>query len=208
MGNVAPFTMQEIYAANSCGMTRGEWVAEQRRKRGAIDVPARFRGVSVDVGHYVDAVLGGGGLYLFGSFGTGKTATAYAVASGVSAAGKRVEVSTFGQLLEAVRSARSYGSPDTERQAFERYCTPFMLMLDDLGKERPTSANIADLWRVVDERSKRALPIVATSNYSLNALEARLTEGDATTAGAIASRLREMCAQIPMLGADMRAAVA
>ena len=136
-------------------------------------------------------------LYIHGTQGTGKTHLAMAIARLIIAKGKTVEVQIVPHLLEALRSRKA-----EDRHITARFGWCDLLVLDDLGKESPTPYACERLFDIVNDRYNAKLPIIATSNYDLNALSKRLSEGD--TGRSIASRLREMCQRIHMDGADRR----
>lgn len=136
-------------------------------------------------------------LYIHGTQGTGKTHLAMAIARILITKGRTVEVQIVPHLLEALRSRKA-----EDRVSTARFATCDLLVLDDLGKESPTPYACERLFDIVNDRYNTDLPIIVTSNYDLNAIAKRLSEGD--TGRSIASRLREMCQRIHMDGADRR----
>lgn len=80
-----------------------------------------------------------------------------------------------------------------------------LLVLDDLGQERPTEWSVSRLMDLVGHRHERQLPTIFTSQYPLRGIEARLAEGgNAEQAKAIASRLMGVCRAIRLDGQDRR----
>jgi len=71
-----------------------------------------------------------------------------------------------------------------------------VLVLDDVGKERPTERSLSALFDVIDTRTNHKLPVILTSNYNGDKLQARFAERDAETAAAIVRRIREFCTPI------------
>jgi DNA replication protein DnaC len=74
------------------------------------------------------------------------------------------------------------------------------LVLDDLGKEKPSEWAEEKLYEIVNARYVRSLPIIITTNVGLKAVEARYPwNGEA-----IVSRLFEMCRGAQLGGEDYR----
>jgi DNA replication protein DnaC len=71
-----------------------------------------------------------------------------------------------------------------------------LVVLDDVGKERPTERGISALFDVIDTRTSHGLPLIITSNYNGAKLLERLSERDAETAAAIIRRIREFCVNV------------
>jgi len=146
----------------------------------------------------------GEGLYLSGGFGTGKTHLAAAVCHEVIRQGYQPIFGTMITLLERIKATYS-GVEETERQIIDRYINCDLLIVDDLGKERPTSWALEKLYEIINARYEDCRPVVITSNYDIKRLEERLAVGDnAETAGAIASRLYEICRGVPLTWGDVR----
>jgi DNA replication protein DnaC len=67
-------------------------------------------------------------------------------------------------------------------------CIPRVLVLDDLGVERPTDYAIDQIGEVIMARYDKQLPVIVTSNLSLGELAS-----DSLSLDRISSRLVEMC---------------
>lgn len=128
------------------------------------------------------------GLAMQGEPGTGKTSAFWALARELELAG--VAPITIGSvelgrvLAEAARDVREV--------AWLYRCR--VLMIDDLGKERPTPAASSLLWEILDRRHSHGLPIIITTNFSGASIEARFC--DEHLGGAIRRRLNELCAPV------------
>ena len=81
-----------------------------------------------------------------------------------------------------------------------------LLILDDVGKERVTEWRLEKLFEILNNRYENNLPIVFTSNYSLEVLPQKLSisKNNTDVAESIVSRIYEMCRGIPMNGLDYR----
>jgi DNA replication protein DnaC len=106
------------------------------------------------------------------------------------------------------RIKRTYSHDDSydESAVLEVYKSVKLLIIDDIGKERPTEWTLSTLYAIIDGRYDRAMPLIVTTNYGAKDLVKRLTPagGDETTADAIVDRLVEMCESIVMGGPSWR----
>ena len=94
---------------------------------------------------------------------------------------------------------------DQEEEAFQRASRCSLLVLDDIGKGKPTEWAIERLFRLVDDRYNGARPTIFTSQYDLGELGERCTvNGDAETADAMVSRIFETCKGVTFDGPDLR----
>ncbi len=173
--------------------------------RPSVEVPERFAQAvgEVNAEAMAGAIEAGCGIYLHGPNGTGKTTAAYAVAGTLSAKGWRVEVTTVSRIQSEL--ADTWCTSETQEALFRRLARCDLLVIDDLGKERPTESMCSLLFRVVNDRYEREGALMVTSNYERSLIAGRLMQGcDESTARSIASRLVEMTAPIEMGGNDRR----
>lgn len=131
-----------------------------------------------------------GGLYICGEFGTGKTWLAAAVGNAVARQCKRVLFGTFSGITEKLIAAQRYGTFAVEWELYAAKAD--LLIIDDIGKEKPTEWKLQTLFKLTDERGASELPTIFTSNYGLAGLCERISpdNDDGVTAGAIRDRLR------------------
>lgn len=136
-------------------------------------------------------------LYLQGLAGRGKTHAAVGVLKSFIA--DRVKPARFwvvSDLLGALRRASGDFREEDELDSLFRY---EMLVLDDLGAQRPTDFGLEMLTRIIDRWYRSAKPgLLITSNKGLHAL------GEALNDGRVPSRLAEMCTIIELGGKDRR----
>jgi len=145
----------------------------------------------------------GRGLYIYGPVGSGKTYEASALAARFVEAGYGVVMTGTLGMLDAVYA--SYRSSPERSAGLSRYASCDVLVLDDLGKEGASGWAATTLYQIVDARYNALLPVIVTSQYPPHAIERRLARGgEAETAAAIASRLAEMCAPVPLARRDRR----
>lgn len=145
----------------------------------------------------------GEGLYLSGGFGTGKTHLAAAICHEVIKQGYQPVFGTMVTLLEKIKATYN-GAEEAEWQIIDRYIRSDLLIIDDLGKERPTGWALERLYGIINARYEDCRPIVITANYGISQIEKRLAGDNAETAGAITSRLYEMCRGVPLTWGDVR----
>jgi DNA replication protein DnaC len=128
------------------------------------------------------------GLLFTGGVGSGKTFLAGAVANALLAGGARVSFIVVPDLLDMLRA--SYDAPRDQGWAAQGLWdaareTP-LLILDDLGAHNYTEWTLNRLYSLVNYRFNHLLPLVVTTNISLEDMQGYL--GERTT-----SRLIQMC---------------
>jgi DNA replication protein DnaC len=139
----------------------------------------------------------GRGLYLCGDVGTGKTHLAVAVMNELISR-KRVPslFVTVPELLDNLRGA--YNDPGRNLDEWmDAVKNADLLLLDDLGSERPTEWVQERVFVIVNHRYREALPTIFTSNIGPKDLAAQLGERTA-------SRIISMCDWISLEGDDYR----
>lgn len=148
----------------------------------------------------------GDGLIFVGSYGTGKTHLAAAICHQLI---KQEYQPIFGTMITLLGNIKTtYNSDDkeeTEEQVIQTYTNCDLLIVDDLGKERPTDWALEKLYYIINTRYEKCLPIVITTNYDIDKLIKRLTVKDnIETAQAIVSRIYEICVGVDMIWEDYR----
>ncbi len=114
----------------------------------------------------------GKGLYLSGSFGSGKT---YLVAALFNELAKKNISSALVYYPELLRSLKSSFGSDYEEK-FDFIKTVPLLLLDDIGAENTTSWSRDEvLGPILQYRMEEELPTFFTSNLTLSELEASLS---------------------------------
>jgi DNA replication protein DnaC len=139
----------------------------------------------------------GRGLYFCGDVGTGKTHLAVAVMNELITR-KRVPslFVTVPELLDNIRG--TYNDPGRNLDEWmDAVKNADLLLLDDLGSERPTEWVQERLIVIVNHRYREALPTIFTSNIGPKDLAAQLGERTA-------SRIISMCDWISLEGDDYR----
>lgn len=150
----------------------------------------------------VSRLLDGGGVWIHGPVGTGKTTLASAAARIIVESGRSLRIASMGRILDEIKAGFA---DDTD--PLPTYAGVPMLMLDDLGKESPTDFALERLFALVDQRYSRMLPTLVTTQYAPQVLGHRLSKnGELDTAIAVVSRLRQNALMIELKGPDKRMA--
>lgn len=164
-----------------------------------------FEGARAFAKAFIEDKNDGTGLLLIGGVGSGKSHLAAAVVNAVLdyipipdseaedaynlgyPVGARLYgvrfVPTVG-LLEEIRA--SYDNDENTQELMQQYKTAKLLVLDDLGAERPTEWVRERLFDIIDYRYNECLPVVITSNANIPELRQHL--GDR-----LCDRIRSMC---------------
>lgn len=133
-------------------------------------------------------------IYIHGGVGTGKTHIAYALAKKHDEVTQWTRFWNVTELLYEIR--RDFNREDGKKAD---YLLDFsgLLILDDIGAEKPTEFVAETLYMIVNNRYNNLWPTIFTSNLSLADLAERI--GDRT-----ASRIAEMCQVFNLAGVDRR----
>ena len=191
-------------------------INRQSSRRIGSGIPRRFRGVSFDrkpicdldpmvlrqVRDFITDIERnldrGRGFWFYGDVGTGKTSLAMLVSSAAIEAGRSVAIYSVPQLLADIKATYEEGAGSSYLELFRRLSQVDVLHLDDLGAEKRTEWVLEQLYAIVNERWQDERSIVVTTNLK-DREQLRQQLGERTV-----SRLSEMCAAIPVFGADRR----
>lgn len=141
------------------------------------------------------------GLNLVGSYGTGKTHLAAAITLYLIKE-KRIGVKfgTVTTLLSQIRNTFEQQSKETEREVISKLINARLLVLDDLGKEKPTEWVEQTVYEIINARYENNKPIIVTTNISFKDLN-RLYGKNGP---AIFDRLAEMTKVVKLDGPSWR----
>ncbi|HSL93699.1 MAG TPA: ATP-binding protein [Bacillota bacterium] len=138
------------------------------------------------------------GLFISGGVGLGKTFLLSAICNSLIEGGVPTLYTVFSDLISDIK--RSFGADErgmTESALMEAARGVRVLILDDLGAEQVTEFVQSRLFDIVNYRRNHDLPLVASSNLSIN-------EIGSMYGLRISSRLTEMCNPISLYGNDIR----
>ena len=145
------------------------------------------------------------GVILIGNNGVGKTHLACSIANELLKNGIPIIYGTLINLLAEIRNSYNEENEINEMDIIKLYKNINLLIVDDLGKEKPSEWGLEKLFTIINSRYENNLPVIITTNYSPNALIDRLNLGGETeTAKSIISRLYEMCYLVKIDDIDHR----
>lgn len=145
------------------------------------------------------------GLILVGNNGTGKTHLACSIANKLIENGTPVIYGTLINLLAELRNSYDTDNNISEMEIIKLYENVDLLIIDDLGKEKPSEWGVEKLFTIINSRYEKNLPVIITTNYNQNSLVERLSlNGEIETAKSIISRLYEMCYLVKIDDIDHR----
>lgn len=153
----------------------------------------------------LDTLRDGGGIYVYGVQGAGKTWTACRIAKGwlSRGLGDARFVSSVNLISEI---GSSYGGNGNEALVLSKYMFCDLLIVDDLGKEVPSQWSLSKLFEVFDSRYANNRPTIVTTQFDTGTLARRMSKsGDPETAMAIVSRFREKYRGVNLGNVDRRA---
>lgn len=136
------------------------------------------------------------GLLLWGDVGTGKTFYAACIANALIEQGVSVLMTNFAKILNSLS-----GLYAEEKNEFVASLMKYsLLVIDDFGIERNTEYALEQVYNVIDERYKSGLPLIVTTNLSLNSLK----NPPDTTHQRIYDRVLAMCVPVRFAGINHR----
>jgi DNA replication protein DnaC len=138
-------------------------------------------------------------LYIHSSHvGMGKTVLSTVIAKTLFGMKKKIKGKVFfisyGRFIDMCRE----GSEDSV-EIFKNIEIAKLVVIDDVGKEYSTKWSTSKLYTILNERDNSILPMIITSNFSIDEFIKRLrrnTEVDSILIDSIESRLKGMCTQI------------
>ncbi len=131
------------------------------------------------------------GLYLFGEPGRGKTFLMNCVANELVLNHRPFLYSKYDRLLVEIQNSYAADSKIKTEHLLQAVMKIDVLLLDDLGVERPSDDAGLKLYRIIDERMMNNLPTFITSNFSIAELGSRYY--DEMLGKRITSRIAQLC---------------
>lgn len=120
----------------------------------------------------IKANTGGRGLYLTSrTKGSGKTLLACIIANELIDRGTRARFVGMAQMLADIKASYDPESGESEAQIIGTATSAPVLILDDVGVERPTGWVCETLYRLMDARLANARPTIFTSNVPVDELK-------------------------------------
>ena len=129
--------------------------------------PKQIRIAKQYVQHWGEFLASSTGLLLWGDVGTGKSFIAGCIANALLDKGVPVIMTNFARLLNKLTDMYS-GDRNAYIDSFKKY--PLMIV-DDLGMERNSEFAREQIFSVIDSRYRSQLPMIVTTNLSLDELK-------------------------------------
>jgi DNA replication protein DnaC len=145
-------------------------------------------------------------VFYSGGYGCGKTHLAICIANYVLHKLKRpVLFKKARDLLLEIRRTFAVRANLTEADIIDRVLSVDLLVLDDVGVGVPSPWLESTYWTVLDRRLEDELPLIVTTNYTLETGYGEVSLGDRIGYGAL-SRLVKLCDGIiiDLSGPDLR----
>lgn len=157
-------------------------------------------------GRVVEPAKERNGLFITGSFGTGKTHLAAAIANQIINDGTPVICMTMIDLLARIKQTFDRSDGATEAEVMKIYEDIPLLIIDDLGSEQPTEWGITKIFAIINARYEAYMPTIITTNYTVQELTKRMTppDGDSNNAAKSIDRLCQVCEAIEMFWESWR----
>ncbi len=137
-----------------------------------------------------ESAKSGRSLVLAGNYGCGKSHLAAAILNNVLRQQKTGLYISVPEMIDVLRNAAWSKGEEKPMKVLEGIVDVDVLVLDDLGKERPTAFASEQLFRIIDGRYTAQKQTIVTTNHTEPGTLAYKT-GD--HGEAICSRLQEMC---------------
>lgn len=106
------------------------------------------------------------GLLLWGAPGVGKTYAAACIANALLEKRVPVMMTSFIRLLSLIQSGREQEEDILARMSFAK-----LVIFDDLGAERNTGYALEKVYEIVDDRYRKGLPSIFTTNLALTDIQ-------------------------------------
>ena len=137
----------------------------------------------------------GKSLILQGTYGTGKTHLAYAIAKAVKAKGYSVVFMHVPHLMERIKATYNKSSTETTEELVEMLSNVDLLVLDDIGTENTPHA-LSKIYSIVDNR------LGMNNIYTTNLTNSQLNQN--IDWQRINSRMQNNARRVKMIGEDYR----
>jgi DNA replication protein DnaC len=147
------------------------------------------------------------GLYIVGPPGRGKTGLGVCALKEFRRAGYLSLFVSTADLMQRLRATFGKESTETEDKLLTAITETRVVVLDDLGVERPTPYVLEQLYLIIDKRHNRNLYTIFTSNMGMKDLGASWnpSKQDFHPSTRIIERMREYCSGVTAKGENLRA---
>lgn len=115
-------------------------------------------------------------LIFCGNAGTGKTHLIVGIIKGIMAAGYTGTYTRMLELARAVKETYGHDAPRTEREVYEEFARPDLLVIDEVGRQHGSDTERMVLFEVINARYELGKPTILCANRSLSQLRDYLDE--------------------------------
>lgn len=145
------------------------------------------------------------GLYLYGSFGSGKTYLISAAFNELAKTGIKSAIVFWPEFLNELKSCFNRYNNEY-KELLDKVKKAPLLLIDDLGAENLTAWARDDvLCPILQYRMEQKLPTFVTSNFDLEGLEKHLTlSGDILKARRIMERIKQLMKPMELTSKNLR----
>lgn len=204
-----------------CEVERKEREEEERKHREFMEKVNRYRRMGFDEGemqnwnfasddghnekianaarryvqNFAELKKQGKGLLFYGTVGTGKTFFACCIANALIDKGYPCMVTNFARLTNTLQEKF-----DNRQEYIDSLNRFDLLVIDDLGAERKSDYMQEMVFNIIDARYRAGLPIIITTNLSIDEIKKPQTVGNAR----IYDRIIERCFPIEVEGKSRR----
>ena len=150
------------------------------------------------------------GLYLHGSFGSGKTYILAALLNELAKNGATTVIMYYPQLLRTLKESFNKTDNESYDEMINKFMTTDIILFDDIGAENLTAWSRDEvLGTILQYRMEENLPTFFTSNLNIEELEAHLAETkqsvDIVKAKRIIERIKSLTEDIELISKNRRA---
>ena len=157
------------------------------------------------ISNFETASTRGTGIIFYGPYGVGKTHLACSIANELIKMHKSVIFGSTIKLFGIIKKSYTNEIEENESKIISQFINCDVLIIDDLGKERPSEWVLEKLYYIINERYEHNKPIIITTNFTDNQLIDIFTVGkNKSSIEAIISRLKEICLSVQILDNDYR----
>lgn len=109
------------------------------------------------------------------------------------------------KLFGIIKKSYNNEIEENESKIISEFINCDVLIIDDLGKEKPSEWVLEKLYYIINERYEHSKPIIITTNFNENQLIDIFTVGkNKSSIEAIMSRLNEICLTVRIFDNDYR----
>jgi primosomal protein DnaI len=149
------------------------------------------------------------GVYLHGSFGSGKTYILAALLNELAKNGTTTVIMYYPQLLRTLKESFNNSNSESYDEMIKKFMESDIVLFDDIGAENLTAWSRDEvLGTILQYRMEESLPTFFTSNLNIEELESHLAETkqsvDLVKAKRIIERIKSLTDDIELISKNRR----